>query len=452
MRHPTESALLSFVQGEYDSPGAASVAAHLHSCLACRVWEARLRHATMAEADAAVTASLTAAAQAIPEQLRHALAGPAGTRVPAAGDVWRVGSDEALLVWVRHLSGESAVVIPVTLDVEQADEYTLIVPASESPLGLDLALMATVERHVDVGAFLQRVASLQVGDQITQLLAARGDGRPPPPGLLTGSPASGDDQRLEYRQLLADFLAGLSPDALRDASLPGSRDGVVDLDRLADTLNGLTWHRPGLEISPLDGHLAVGPAHELLVTALVRDLDATILVAVLTGPEPGSALRAPELARAGGGLLMAYQDADDVAVAIPDEDWTAVVITPEFGGRAIETPSGRLAEPRVAFQPLPLADALLKQLDSRVTRWEQIDRVQFEREAVDLAALAAAVSQAAVGRAIAEGRRARTPAKKAAYTAMDDSAVAGIRIMIESIAAGMSPSDGVTALLTGSRR
>jgi len=128
------------------------------------------------------------------------------------------------------------------------------------------------------------------------------------------------------------------------------------------------------------------------------------------------------------------------------------VITPEFGGRAIETPSGRLAEPRVAFQPLPLADALLKQLDSRVTRWEQIDRVQFEREAVDLAALAAAVSQAAVGRAIAEGRRARTPAKKAAYTAMDDSAVAGIRIMIESIAAGMSPSDGVTALLTGSRR
>jgi hypothetical protein len=453
MRHPTESALLSFARGELKSPGAAGVAAHLDSCLACRVWEERLRHARVAEADGPVAARLTAAAPAIPEELRQALAVPAGASVPAAGEIWRAGADEALLVWVRLISGQSATVIPVTLDLEQADEYTLIVPAGESPLGLDLAVMTAVEGHVDLRAFLQRVAALPVGDQVTRLLLARRDSRPPP-GLLTGPPAGrDDDQRLEYRQLLAGLLAGLSPGALADAGPPGSRDSGVDAGRLADTLNGLTWHRPGLEISLLDGgQVAAGPAHELLVTAVVRDLDAAILVAVLTGPEPGRVLSAPELARACGGLLMTYQDADDVAVAIPDEDWTAVVITPEFASRAVEAPSGRLSEPRVAFQPMPLAYALLKHLDSRVTRWEQAGRLRFDRDAVDLAALAAAVSRAAVDRAIGEGRRARTPAKKAAYTALDDHAVEGIRALIESVAAGASAAGGVTALLSGSRR
>src|SRR5712692_2468686 len=300
MRHPTESALLSFTRGQSDAAGAAGIAAHLDSCLACRVWETRLQNARVAEADGPVTARLSAAAQAIPENLRKALAVPPGAAVPAAGDIWRVGGDEALLVWVRRIASESAVVIPVTLDVELADEYTLIIPADGSPLGLDLALMTTVEGHVDRRAFLQQIGALPVGDQITQLVLARGDGRPPPPGLLTGSPASrDDDQRQEYRQHLVGLLAGLAPGARPDAGRPGGRDDGVDVDRLAAVLNGLTWHRPGLEISLLEGgHVAAGPAHELIVTALVRDLDAAILVAVLTGPEPARVLSAPEVARA----------------------------------------------------------------------------------------------------------------------------------------------------------
>ena len=165
MRHPTESALLSFVRGQLKAPGAAGVEAHLDSCLACRIWETRLRHARVAEADGSVTARLAAAAQAIPEDLHNALAVRAGVDVPAAGDIWRVGTHEALLVWVRRLFDASATVVPVTLDVELADEYTLIVPAGESPLGLDLALITTVEGHVDVRALLQRIAALPVDDR-----------------------------------------------------------------------------------------------------------------------------------------------------------------------------------------------------------------------------------------------------------------------------------------------
>jgi hypothetical protein len=451
MRHPTESALLAFAHGQVKAPGAADIAAHLDSCLACGVWVTRLRDARVAEADGSVTAGLAAAAQAIPEDLRNALAMPPGAATPAAGDIWRVGTDEALLVWVRDLAGESATVIPITLDVDLADEYTLIIPVGESPLGLDLALMTTVEEHVARRAFLQQIAVLPVGDQVSRLLSARGAGRPPPSDLLTGPPVSrDDDQRVEYRQLVASLVAALSP----DDGLPGDRDDGADVDGLAEVLNGLTWHRPGLEFSLLDGaHVAVGPDHALLVAALVQDLDAAILVAVLTGAEPASVLAAPEVARACGGLLMTHQDADDVAVTVPDEGWTAVVVTPEFASRAVEAPSGRLSEPRVAFQPLPLADALLKHLDSRATRWEETDRLQFERDAVDLAALAAAVSRAAVDRTIAEGRRALTPTKKTAYMALDDSAVAGISALIESVvAAGRTPADGVTTLLSGPRR
>jgi len=455
MRHPTESALLSFAQGQPAAGGAAGVRAHLERCLACSLWAARLRRARVTAADDSVAARLTAAGQAIPEALHFAFTAPAGAAVPAAGDVWRAcGPDEALLVWVRGLSGDSAVVIPVTFDVELADEYTLIIPASESPLGLDLALFATVEGRADMRAFLQRIGALPVGDQVTRLLAARADGRPAPPGLLTGAPFGGpSDPRPEYRRLLSDLLSGLAPGDVLGAALPGDGDDHVAVDGLVDALSALTWRRPGVEISPLEPtRVAAGHAHELVVNALVRDLDAAVLVAILTGADPAGVLGAPDIARACGGLLMTFQDADDVAVAIPDEDWTAVVVTPEDANHAVEAPSGRVCGPRIAAQPLPLADALLRHLDSRVTRWEKADRLQFDRDAVDVAALAAAVSQAAVERAIAEGRRARTPAKKAAYTGLDDGAAARIRILIESAAAACpSPVEDVDVLLAGSR-
>ena len=455
MRHPTESALLSFGQSQPGAAGAADVRAHLERCLACSIWAARARRARVTAADDSVAARLTAAGQAVPEALHLALAAPAGAAVPAAGDVWRAGGpDEALLVWVRGLSGDSAVVIPVTLDVELADEYTLIIPASESPLGLDLALFATVEARADKGAFLQRIGELPVGAQVTGLLAARADGRPAPPGLLTGAPSGGpSDLRPEYRRLLSDLLTGLAAGDVPAAALPGHGDDQVAVDGLANALCGLTWRRPGVEISPLEAaRVAAGHAHELVVNALVRDLDAAVLVTVLTGADPAGVLGAPDIARACGVLLMTFQDADDVAVAIPDEDWTAVVVTPEFANHAVEAPSGRVCGPRIAAQPLPLADALLRHLDSRVTRWEEADRLQFDRDAVDVAALAAAVAEAAVERARAQGRRARTPAKKAAYTGLDDGAVARVRALIESAAAARASAvEDVDVLLAGSR-
>jgi len=458
VRHVTESTLLSFVKGQLMDSAAADVSEHLERCLACRVLAARLRHAEVIDPDDSAIARLTTAAQAIPEPLRDALsATPTELADMTAGQVWRVGGDEAQLVWVRRVFDDSAAVVAVTLDVELADEYTLIIPANDSPLSLDIAVMTTVEGHVDNQAFLQRIAVLPVDEQITQLRQTRRDGLPPPSHLLTGPPISrDDDQRLEYRQLLADLLADLSPSAYSDSDLTGSSEEGegIDLHRLAEELNGLTWRRAGTTIRMLDvDHIAVDPAHEMLITALVQDLDAAVLITVLTGADPVGLLTAPAVAHACGALLAKHPDAADVAVALADEEWTAVVITPAFAGRAVETPSGGLSEPRVATQPLPLLDALLKHFDVHATRWNETERVQFDRDPVDVRALAAAASRAAVDRVVAEGRRAVTPAKKSAYQALDDHAVSAIRTLIESaVAAGTSPADAVDTLLNRSNQ
>ena len=457
-RHVTESTLLSFARAELTEADAADTARHLDLCLACKVVAARLRHAEVTDPGESVIAHLTSTAQAIPETVRNALsAGRRGLADVTAGEVWRVGNDEAQLVWVRQVFDDSAAVVSVTLDVELADEYTLMIPADESPINLDLAVMTTIEAHVDMRAFLQPIADLPIHEQVTRLRQTRRDGLRSPSDLMTGPPISrDDDQRLEYRQILADLLADLSPAAYADSDLMGVAEDGVDLHRLAEELNGLTWRRAGTQIFMMDiDHATVDPAHEMIVIALVRDLDAAVLVTVLTGAHPAPILTAPDVARACGALLAKHPDADDVAVAIADEDWTSVVVRPPFAGRAVEVPSGGLSEPRVAFQPLPLLDALLKHFDAHGTRWDETERIHFDRSPADVSALAAATSRAAVDRAVAEGRRAITPAKKTAYTSLDDHAVAAISALIESAIAPSAPSassaDAVDAFLSGRR-
>src|SRR5258708_21341958 len=89
MIHPTESALLSFARGQFTSAGAADVAAHLAGCLACRVWETRLRDAMVAEADDSDTPRLTPPAQPIPDGLRPALTAPPRAAASVSREIWR---------------------------------------------------------------------------------------------------------------------------------------------------------------------------------------------------------------------------------------------------------------------------------------------------------------------------------------------------------------------------
>ncbi|MGH3305401.1 MAG: hypothetical protein ACRDOK_27815, partial [Streptosporangiaceae bacterium] len=87
------------------------------------------------------------------------------------------------------------------------------------------------------------------------------------------------------------------------------------------------------------------------------------------------------------------------------------------------------------------------------TRWDETERVHFDRAPLDVRGLASAVSRAAVDRTIAEGRRAVTPAKKKTYMALDDHTVAAISALIESAVAPLTSSaDAVDAFVSGRRK
>jgi hypothetical protein len=380
LSHPNEAILYALVQGRLNAGAAAKVADHLERCLACRVWSTRLQNASVSEADNSIISRLVETSPTVPEALHRALLDNPSSAAPAIGELWRVGRGEALLVWVRRVLDDSAAVIPVTFDGDLADEFSLIIPADESPLGLGLVVMASVEAHVDLRAFLQRISALPVEDRVETLREARGSRLPIPPDLPVGAPiVSEQDQRLEYRQVLSDLLADLSPAAFAAETEVEPTDDGVDVHRLVENLSELTWRRADVTVQPLPvDHVDVDPAHDLLVVAIVRDLDVALLVAVLTGADPAGTLTQPELARGCGTLLGRHSEADGVAVAIQDRDWTTVVVDPPSAAQALEAPSGHFAEPRVTFQPLALVDALLKYLEAWATHWDEVGVPQFD--------------------------------------------------------------------------
>jgi hypothetical protein len=451
LSHLNESVLYAFVQGRLEGAAAATVADHLERCLACRVWSTRLQNASVSEADDSVISRLVETSPTVPEALHRALLANPSSAAPAIGELWRVGRREALLVWVRRVFDDSAAVIPVTFDGDLADNFSLIIPGDESPLGLDLVVMASVEAHIDLQAFLQRVSTLPVEDSVEALRESRRSRLPIPPDLLVGAPVvSEQDQRLEYRQVLSDLLADLSPAAFAAEMEVEPGDEGLDVHRFIENLSELTWRRAGLTVQPLTiDHVAIDPAHDLLVVAMVKDLDAAVLVAALTGADPAGTLTQPDLARGCGALLRQYPEADGVAVAIQDREWTTVVVDPPSAARALEAPSGHFSEPRVSFQPLPLVDALLKHLDARAARWEEVGVPHFDREPLDLVELGAISAAAAIERTIAEGRRIFTPAKKRAYTSLGERDGACIAELIAAVAArGIAPSEAVDSFLS----
>ena len=184
---------------------------HLEDCVACRVRAARLWHAAApGEArDDAVTRILRASEPglALPDDVDAAFADDS----PHPGEIWRIGRDEALLVWVRRVLDDAIDVIPVVLDVELSDQESLLLPAESTSMNVPLAVLTGVRGHVGPPALLQRVGAADVADQVHEVMNAVMEGRPPT-GVEVGPPITApDDQRIEYRQVIADLLADLSP-------------------------------------------------------------------------------------------------------------------------------------------------------------------------------------------------------------------------------------------------
>jgi hypothetical protein len=207
-----------------------------------------------------------AAGVALPEGVRAALSGAdLPSAGPAAGELWRArrqGGGGVVVVWLRSITTNGAVAVPVSFDTELADEDTLVLPADASPLGLPLALHLAVETTVDRPSLLDRLGSIDAG-AVQVALAAR--------AVVPVAPV-----RLE------DEFDRAADEAWWPLEVPSGR---ADLLKAIHQVLGES--HPGARIAPRPA--ATAGSEHLSAVALVAELDAFVLVAVLDG------LRAAEI-------------------------------------------------------------------------------------------------------------------------------------------------------------
>jgi len=424
-------------------------ATHLAACVECRIRAARLAQAgglplPSESALARITASQVMVGAAVAAaSLPSPDDGP-----PQPGELWRIGGDEALLVWVRKVFDDAVDVLPVVLDVDLADDQTLLLPASASPLDLDLAVVTSLRAHVHPNAFLTRVHDLgsQTAADVANVMNAARAGRPPE-GVAVGFPVEDpDDQRIEYQKTISDVLADLGPAAWvrRQERARGDSTADPDLYRLVAAELVLRHHR--CTVHPSLPILAALPGGSLLrAVARIGYADTSVLLAVL----PDWASEPPDDLAAGCRRLIG-QEPGSAAVAVcgsETERLTAVVDASAMRP-AYESPSGRLAPPLSGIEPMYVVDALAKHLERCDPPWEDVDG-EITLSATDLGAAARAAAATAVADIAAQGRRAATPAKKQAWGTLPAGTAEAISNAVDRLVAGEDPAAVLDALSGG---
>lgn len=197
-RHPLDTDLLDLIDGTLEPASARAVQQHLATCVLCRIKQQRLADQspyTFTEVGDVTLPSF--------EPVTTVTSQPTTAR---AGELWLTTGDEAAMVLVRKVldSALGLVVVPVTFDIEVADNGTLVLDAAASPLSVPIAIYDKMLSGIPTEALSDRVEPRQ---EVDLLAIADGD-----PGITRGTPMEGlGDPRHEVRQYLSDRLTRLSP-------------------------------------------------------------------------------------------------------------------------------------------------------------------------------------------------------------------------------------------------
>ncbi|MGH9222410.1 MAG: zf-HC2 domain-containing protein [Acidimicrobiales bacterium] len=337
--HPLDVELADLVDGALDEARATEVEAHLAGCLLCRVKCQRLR--------AAPPLGVSAGGGPVPWPPAFDVPATRDRRdvEPGAGQLWLAGpdDDQRLLVLVLRVDGDRVAVAPVTFDVEAADDETVVVDASRSPLGLALAAYPALATEVPAGALVSSLGAL--------------------PGALEGERGTAitgaTDPRLDVRQYLADRLGALEdvppdPDTAADAPVPAIDDVR---SRLVRDLR--SWRGNGCAVRPLFSWNEVVVADRIGWEPVAAIDEIGIVLVVFDTPHG----------------LVDDEDFDAARSVLTRFNATAVVVLAgAISGEAevfdapalnygIETPSGVQAPPRPLIAGLAAIDAVAKFLD-----------------------------------------------------------------------------------------
>lgn len=453
--HPTSNDLLTAAQ---DPGGATWTLEHLEECLACRVRLSRIREAAGLEpARADSLQRIVQASTPLPDLLASIVTGNQD-ETPQPNEIWRVGRSEALLVWVRKVFEDGAVdVVPLVLDVDLADQESVIVDAELTPLATETAAMVALRTHVHIDSFLNQIGSVDISAAVNEVMTAVREGRRPS-GVRVGAPiADDDDQRLEYRQALRDLLGELTPsvwlvahessddDTATDTTTeqtPGQSPHGLDAieSHLDERLSGLRFREVEQQ------HVAVDGSVHLTSLRMIVCLDTTVLIAILDGPNLSEFPEITAIVAACQELTLTEPVVDAVVIAMPDGDWQALLLTRAHMRPAVELPGGKLKGPIVTLEGYGLVDTVCKYFEGIVTAWEVTEPVSDRIGMSDLHQTAAKHARASIEEITKAGKRAHQPAKQAGWQGLSDEFGEQVARFIVAIASDTSIEDAMTEL------
>ena len=427
--------------------GSVEVAEHLAECVECRIRAARLARAAEVAPPSNSSLSRILASDTRLAPAVVAAATGSETATPSTGELWRVGDDDALLVWVRKVFDGSADVMPVVLDVDLADDQTLLLPANATSLGMELGVITSVRGHVHADVFLSQVGDLgdRVTRQVAEVTAASLEGRPPrgvPVGTRVHDP---DDQRVEYQQTLADLLADLGPGAWTARKAADEKAGAPGRDLYELVKRDLPLRHRCTVHASLPAVAVLQSGAMIHAVARVGYADTSIVIAL--HPAWQSEQYA-DLAAACRRIVRQEPGSTAVAICSGDQNWLTTVVDGVAMRDAYESPSGQLLPPHASTESMHVVDALAKYLDRHVPAWEAVDAA-MKLTTTDLAAAARLSAQAAVAEIVNQGSRAHTPAKKEAWIGLSPATADAIAAMVDRIIAGEPVGEALNRFLEG---
>lgn len=439
-RHPADSAIAASIAGDSHDQ---AVMEHLALCTRCQSIAARLADGPL---DDLPDVPLPDDSAAVPPA---AAAAATGARVidPATDQIWRAAAPGGpiLLVWIRQLRSDARpAVVPVSFDPDHADDYSLIVPADRSPLGVDTVFHTTVETTIDTRSLSNCIVE-QAGviDDIDIIRSARAVGRPAE-GVTVGSPiVSLTDERIEYRQQLADSLVELttprfepddsddndSHDLLEDLPTDSALGALIDDEitaELIDTLvNGLCDAYPAARVVPV--RPTVGAAGGISLFATIVNIDVFVSIATVTADISDDAI--PELSRA---VFETDLSIHAVCFVTVPGTYEAQLIDRRSLTENYETPTGDLRLPEDSVKG-HVTDVLLKYFDLRVNPFRAFRAAAVEPIRINYRDIAVAYGAGAVRDTADRASSLRVPGKADGYRRVADHREAVIEIVEQAL-------------------
>lgn len=288
--HPLMTELSDLADGLLTSADKTRVTEHVGWCLSCRT---RLQHGLEFTAERHVSQDLgPTPSVAISDELLARLRQE--PREPFRGQLWRLRWEEhAALAVLLKVDGDDVTVMPVTLDPQMGDDYTIVVSESWSPLAAAVGIWVGLETVVPLWVLDRDLGDIDALDQIAEVRRAFRKGIAASEIVVVGLQVTDPtDERSAYRhEVGASFHALSEAEWLADGTFAGTESAplltemleTVGPRQIAETLD---LNAPST-FALLSGEWLVTEDQALLLEMLIGRPAAEILAAV---PAPPSRL------------------------------------------------------------------------------------------------------------------------------------------------------------------